>query len=149
VKVEFTDEEILQILVVAVVKFGVGYPPSDRLARERRANQIPELEPAIQRHGPDSIESKWGDIRAEIIPDLVDKRGTTKQVTRIVAMWHWLVPEHERELLRRYGYARPPDHPRVNASHPRVNADSPPAKPSPEGGGRPLSRHARRTGQGR
>jgi len=106
-RVDFTDEEILKIFVVAVAKFGIGYPPSDRLARERRERLIQELEPVIQRHGPDSVESKWGDIRAVIIPALVDKRGTTRQVERIVSDWKWLVPEHQQELLRRYGYPRP------------------------------------------
>ena len=105
-RVEFTDEEVLKIFVVAVAKFGIGYPPSDKLARERKERLISELEPVIERHGPDSVEAKWGDIRAQIIPALADKRGTTDQVRQVVSDWKWLVPEHEREILRRYGYRR-------------------------------------------
>jgi hypothetical protein len=50
----------------------------------------------IERHGPDSVEAKWGNPRPDR-PRPGGQAGGTDQVRRVVSDWKWLVPEHSAD----------------------------------------------------
>ena len=60
-RTNFTDYEAAVIFATAA-RCGIEYAPSDQLKRERPDRRW--LEPAIRRHGPDSVEAKWDDFRS-------------------------------------------------------------------------------------
>jgi hypothetical protein len=86
-RIDFTDHEAALIFATAC-RFGLSYAPSDQLIRERPG--CPWLEPAIRRHGPDSVEAKWYDFRSHLLPDHAPKRGVSRQVERIARELDWV-----------------------------------------------------------
>ena len=91
-RVAYTDLEAALIFVTAYWKYGIKYPPSDQLVKERP--RCPWLEPVIKRHGPDSVEAKWNDFRSHLLPGHVRKRGVTDQVRRISHELAWIRQPH-------------------------------------------------------
>jgi hypothetical protein len=105
-RTDFTDYEAAVIFATAA-RCGIEYAPSDQLKRERP--DCPWLEPAIRRHGPDSVEAKWYDFRSHLLPDHTPKRGVSRQVERIARELDWVrtspstpFPNVLARLARRY-----------------------------------------------
>ncbi len=88
-KVDFTDYEAALIFVTAVVRYGIGYAPSDRLVKERP--ECPWREAIIARPGPDSVEAKWYDFRSAILPGHARKRGVSEQVEQVMRDLGWML----------------------------------------------------------